>query len=615
MINKLINLAKMGKSVYITDVRKEFMSLEKNKSSEFILLFQSLDKETYKKLILSIPSYRTFNEEETTFIQSYLYAEIYNVLSSVGAKNLTVFIDTNNEYLTLLANSLDEIYYINYSRKERTGYGRCINVLDRILEANSKEKGTDNFKIFIKDTTKLEEIQPILREASIDIPLFQKVTTNLRNKNICGMDVGGTDIKVAMVADGNIVCFKEYDWFPSNFIESKQIIEPMCMLIRLVKIKTSLLQKCGDFKDEKEREGVSQLVDKAMEKEALYKFICEVVEFAEEKIGDSLIKLDAIGLCFPDVVINNKIVGGEVYKTRGMRNNTSINYEENFEELTLLNNILLKLCREGGKVKITNDGPMASFTAAVELVADGKQMKVQDGIYAHTLGTELGTGWIDDQGKIPEIPLEVYNCIIDLGSFYEKTFESDDLRSINNFNTGLAGTLQKYASQSGVFRLAIKYFSQERLDLYQELFDKGYIVERKVGDKIGLYVPTEEIDMRKEFLEHIMSLPEREQDKTCNKIFTDIGEFLAITWFETDRIMEPKAKSRVLFGRLVKNETCFKLIVKGAKMRKEDIDLEVAGSSLANTPLMKQLEKNEHYTVAQFAQAVGAVYYGNLALI
>jgi hypothetical protein len=26
---------------------------------------------------------------------------------------------------------------------------------------------------------------------------------------------------------------------------------------------------------------------------------------------------------------------------------------------------------------------------------------------------------------------------------------------------------------------------------------------------------------------------------------------------------------------------------------------------------MKQLESNPHYTVAQFAQAVGAVYYGN----
>jgi hypothetical protein len=33
---------------------------------------------------------------------------------------------------------------------------------------------------------------------------------------------------------------------------------------------------------------------------------------------------------------------------------------------------------------------------------------------------------------------------------------------------------------------------------------------------------------------------------------------------------------------------------------------------MANTPLMKQLEADPEYTVAQFAQAVGAVYFGNL---
>ena len=47
-------------------------------------------------------------------------------------------------------------------------------------------------------------------------------------------------------------------------------------------------------------------------------------------------------------------------------------------------------------------------------------------------------------GSIPEIPLEVYNFIIDLGSFEQKKYDANDVRSINNFNTGLAGTLHKY---------------------------------------------------------------------------------------------------------------------------------------------------------------------------
>jgi hypothetical protein len=32
---------------------------------------------------------------------------------------------------------------------------------------------------------------------------------------------------------------------------------------------------------------------------------------------------------------------------------------------------------------------------------------------------------------------------------------------------------------------------------------------------------------------------------------------------------------------------------------------------MANTPLMKQLDSHPEFTVAQFAQAIGAVYFAN----
>ena len=50
---------------------------------------------------------------------------------------------------------------------------------------------------------------------------------------------------------------------------------------------------------------------------------------------------------------------------------------------------------------------------------------------------------------------------------------------------------------------------------------------------------------------------------------------------------------------------------KGAKSIESDIQFEVADSSLANTALMKQLEADPHFTVAQFAQAIGAAYFSN----
>ena len=322
--------------------------------------------------------------------------------------------------------------------------------------------------------------------------------------------------------------------------------------------------------------------------------------------------LDAVGLCFPDVVVKNKIVGGEVYKTRGIRNNPAIEYEKDFRTLTDLDLRLAEFCiktPDGAVVRNTNDGPMASFTSAVERAFSGEK-EVNKGVFAHTLGTELGTGWLNAAAELPTIPLEVYNYVIDLGSRKERRFQSDDPRSLNNFNTGIPGTLQKYTSQSGVFRLAMKYFPEQRPDLFTELYEKGFIENKDNGEILICQNPR---DMRKPLLEHLMALPEREGEySVCGEIFREIGEYLAVTWDETRRILAPLAADRVLFGRLVKNPVCFRLMQEGAKRIAGDLQLVVADDESAWTPLMRQLRDDGRYTVAQFAQAVGAVYYALL---
>ncbi|MBN2852237.1 MAG: hypothetical protein JXQ23_05810, partial [Clostridia bacterium] len=319
-------------------------------------------------------------------------------------------------------------------------------------------------------------------------------------------------------------------------------------------------------------------------------------------------------LSFPDVVVRDKVVGGETTKTIGIKRNKEVVFEEEFAKITALDQTLLSLCKPGGAVKSMNDGPAAAYTAAVEMMAANPE-SVIDGVFAHSLGTELGTGWVDGASNVPEMPLECYNFIIDLGDFVEKAYHAEDVRSINNVNTLLAGTLQKYTSQSGAFRLAMQYFKENRPDLYQEIFDRGYVVRKTLNMQELLVVPTEPKDMRKGFLEYLMSLPERENDEFVNEIFRQIGVYLAITWYETEYILNPSCKERTLFGRVVKNKKCFELIKEGAKSIKPDIEFKLADGGIANTRLMKRLEADEHYTVAQFAQAVGAIYFGNQGLL
>lgn len=605
MVKTFIEAAKVGNPVFISQVCETFGHLKGNERHEMNCVLTLLNNE--KRLFkICLPSFDYLNIEEINFVKSYIWAEIYNILSSLGGKVMEIYVDDHNESLYHFAGELNKVFYIDSKRSERLGYGRAINVIDRMLGTLCPNE--PSFKFVVDDLSKMPDIHPEAKKQVQDSRIFTKVTENLEGKIICGMDVGGTDIKIVLVKDGKIDCYKEYDWFPASFKESSQLIEPICLVVRLIRAKVSL-DNLYDLSDTKLT--LKSAIQKALDKNATEDFILSVVINTEAFLKGKFTEIDAIGLCFPDVVVNDKIVGGEVYKTRGIRNNTNIDYEEDFLKLTNLNDRLTALIKKGGCVNIINDGPMASFTAAVENAATGAIQSVEEGVFAHTLGTELGTGWVAGNGEIPDIPLEVYNFIIDLGSFVEKQYPSDDLRSINNFNTSLPGTLQKYCSQSGIFRLAMKYFPEKCPKLYQELFDKGFVETKEVDGQTCYYVPTEPKDQRKPFLEHMMALPEREKDTVNEMIWKDMGVFLAVTWLETEKILNPGTQTRVLFGRLVKNRRCFELIREGARTIKEDIQLDIADGTMANTPLMKQLENDTEYTVAQFAQAVGAIYFGN----
>lgn len=604
LLQALLEDARAGKPVYITTAHHVFDGLHHAESERIVCVVERMDQDGRTAYELRIPSLDRCDAEAQAFVRDYLNAEVYNILSSIGGRRMTLYVDTAKPALMALVAGLNDAFCIDRSRQARTGYGRAVNVIDRMIDAVCP--GESPFSFQIDDLARLPVLSGKQRHRVDTMSFFKACTEDLSGSAFAGIDVGGTDIKAVLVVDGRIVDYKEYDWFPANFTRSAQLIDPICLIARVLQARLAIHRLPDDS-----QEACLPVIARAMDKDASDEQMQKVLRELAKSAVPTNERLTAIGLCFPDVVVKNKIVGGEVYKTRGIRNNPEIDYDTDFAQLTHLDDRLRASVVPGGAVRIINDGPMASFTAAVEMAFSGDAAKVRDGVFAHTLGTELGTGWITESGSIPDIPLEVYNFIIDLGSWPERAFEPDDLRSVNNFNTGLPGTLQKYCSQSGIFRLALKYFPTERPDLFAELLEKGYVVEQSPSGKAGYYVPTEPVDQRKPFLEHMMRLPDREKDETNAKIWREIGEALAVTLLESKRILDPGTDERFLFGRLVKNQTCFDLMVEGARRIKPDISLLVAGTSMAYTPLMKQLEAHPHFTVAQFAQAIGAVHYAN----
>jgi len=646
--------AEAGRPVYISRVHAEFAALPEGERDRLVLAVRPLDEGGEKVWELALPRLGRCSADEKSFVYEYVDAEIYNILSSAGAREMIVYADSDSREAVALAESLNEAFCVAMPRAQRKGYGRAINVLDRMIAAI--HPGEPPFRFRVEPLSRLtaeaeaalaaRRAAPAAEAAAAPAPrapsaassageslsAFRRCTAGLEGKAFCGVDIGGTDIKAVLVDDGEVVDFKEYDWFPANFVRSRQLVDPILLIVRLLQARLWLRRAPMA---EARRATLLKALAHAMGKKAGDAAMAEALAaLAAEGLDESL-RFDGIGLCFPDVVVRDKIVGGEVYKTRGIRNNPGIDYETDFAELTELDARLAAWVTPEGAVRIINDGPMAAFAAAVEIAASPEAEDVARGVFAHTLGTELGTGWVTAAGAIPDIPLEVYNFVIDLGSRPERAYEPDDLRSVNNFNTGLPGTLQKYCSQSGVFRLAMKYFPAERPDLFRELRDKGFIARRAPGAAAapgaanaaanagagaalassasaeGWYVPTEPVDQRKPFLEHMMKLPEREGDETNRKIWREIGEALAVTALETERILAPGTAERFLFGRLVKNRACYDLMAEGARRIMPGLVLTVAGTGMANTPLMQALERHPEFTVAQFGQAIGAVYFAN----
>lgn len=318
---------------------------------------------------------------------------------------------------------------------------------------------------------------------------------------ICGVDIGGTDIKLILVEGNRIRRMLAYDWNPSIATEAAMILNP----------------------------------------------IYELIEMAANGM-----KLDGIGVAFPDVVRNNKIYDSQTAKTEGMRKNKDIDYKAEFEKLTNLDEFLKPLCKEGAPIRILNDGYMAAYTAYNELkqTEAGKEV-IKDGIVALPIGTDVGFGWVKEDGTIPDYPGNLYKCIF--------RFDNDE--------------------------------------------DAHFMNQKRV-----LEVANMPLTNPKPCIEMLISMAEG-GEQNAEVIFKNIGQYVGHVIREIDFFMQPKTKTYLLMGRFAKSEYVFDLMCIGMQKIAPDAIVLQADEGLANTPIMKALAEIDKTAVAQFAQAVGCIYY------
>ncbi len=577
MLSELLDAARADKVLWVPDLREQFL---KDPDARPVKLRLILHDGSRRDFPCAVPRWQ--GEEEHAFAADFLHACVYNCLAACSGQELRLYFDLSDQELLALYEGLDDVFQVG--GQPRHGYGKVVNIADRI----AKSRGGRAFRFAKEDIASYVPLPE--GAAEIAVPLDEKLRALEKAASaltLCGVDVGGTDIKLAASLGEKLICTKEYDWNPAAYATAEEIMGPILLLTRL-------MRACLAAEHALLPVSVIAALDAALEKDAPDGLIREAVEEAEDCLGAEIDVLDGVGLSFPDVVISDRILGGETPKTDGMRRNEALDYETEFAKLAGLKEALLALCREGGRVRITNDGNMAAFTAAMELSEGGGGEALCRGVVAHSLGTDLGTGWLTPEGKIPALPMEMHDLILDLGSHHSRTFPPADLRSTRNENSGLPGA-RRYMGQAAAYRLAWKKNCV--------LMD-GFTAES--GDI--LTVPTEPADLRKPCLEHLMQRAEAGDEDAC-AVFREIGESLAAVTREMQFLLRPEADTRFLFGRFVKRPGVFALLKEGFCGSIPWIDLIPSDEGLANTPLMRALAAMPSVTVAQFGQAVGSIYF------
>ena len=570
LLDKYISLSRQGEAVWISDVREGFAALAGTKPMKLRLCCLDGGEREY---LCSVPAWET--QEQRSFILEYLKAGVFNVLSCYSGRSLHICLNMGDRELRELAEDCLASF-----RKE-PGLKKVLNIAGRLC----RSLGLPDFEMGLES---LEGQGPApgakaQAEESLGTKLRRAVEDCSRGA-FCGIDVGGTDIKLALALDGKLLAVKEYDWNPGSSPVAEGLIRPILLLAGLMqaRLAAEALPETGPER---------RLMERALEKNASHEQMEKAIKACS---GNEPPLFSGIGLSFPDVVIHNRILGGETPKTKGMRENSELDYEEEFSKLSSLGTELEKLCLPGGRVEIVNDGPMAAFSAAAELTWGREGDAVQGGIVAHSLGTDLGTGWMRDSGEIPDIPLELYDLLVDLGSEKWRAYPAEDLRSVKNENSGLPG-LRRYLGQAAAYRIAWQL--------------KPELLEGFTQEKEGLLeISTSPRDLRKPCLEQLMQWAAK-GDESAREVFRRIGRNLAQMTREMEYLLDTGTGSRYIFGRFVKERDCFALIREGFKELMPDMELYAADDSLALTPLMAQLAKREDVTVAQFAQAVSAVYF------
>lgn len=585
--------------LYISELQETLNRLPEGERQAVLLYLTITDAGEYRELSLPFPLSGALSSDIALY-ETYLLAMMDNMLVTFGGVCLDICFDTNDAVLYGIVERAIARFDLDAPNNYRTGYGVYINYINRM----NRFLGFSNFSMRIRDIGTFirpegGKLYKIFCPENMEeqLTLLRRSATELTGKCICSLDVGGNSIKGAVVIDGEIAVLKEYQWYPTAFRFADEMNAPILLMLRFLNAYTNCLRRGACVT------GYVDVLQPAAAYEALKKAV-EALECAE----DSGRCFDAVVIGFPDIVVNNKVAGGESYKQLGLRNNPETDYETEFLKTSALDTFAKDYVKEDGLVVVLNDGNAASFIISVEQAFLPESIIDDNGMFAHTIGTEMGTGFISRAGTIQNIPLEGYQHVIDLGNLSYAQYEAGDVRSTQNLNTAIPGTVQKYISQLGLFRMAVTKLYTDNRPLFDALVERGLLAYSE-GEQT-LRVPMHPVDKRSELTKHLIGLLQEGNEQVAYA-FRTMGKAMGVL-IDQGRLTFPEITlTRLLSGGLVACDAAYDLIREGLHAHNPAYEVLRLDENTVASPLLKKMTPQQR----NFNVAIGSAYIANRALL
>ena len=212
--------------------------------------------------------------------------------------------------------------------------------------------------------------------------------------------------------------------------------------------------------------------------------------------------------------------------------------------------LLSPLCKESG-VRVLSAGSLAAFSVYNELSQSEAGAKIlENGINVINLDDDIEIGMVDECGMLSKLPLDIAECILRI--------------DVDN---------GKFPSQKDFLAMAKMPDTNPKpcYDLLFQMAEGG--------------------------------------DRNAETLFMDLGNYLGHAVREYMHFVKPKSNKFFFTGKLAENSLVFDLIALGMQKAAPDVDFIEIDKSLAVSPLMTALSKNEATPTAEFASVIGALYY------